>query len=65
VVLKNDQTASEADLKAHMQAYVDQGHLSRFGIPDRICFRSSLLRTSVGKLNKRGMREALSERGDA
>ncbi|MEY2631690.1 MAG: hypothetical protein RIR00_344, partial [Pseudomonadota bacterium] len=32
-------------------------HLSRYAIPERVDFVSSLLRTSVGKLNKKAMRE--------
>ena len=59
VVLKPGH-ASDADaLRAHVQTAVDAGVLSRFAVPDQIRFVDSLPRTSVGKLNKRAMREAL------
>lgn len=59
VVLKPGQTADESAIRAHVQAAVDAGVLSRFAVPDRVRFVDSLPRTSVGKLNKRAMREAL------
>ncbi|MBN9403598.1 MAG: fatty acid--CoA ligase [Burkholderiales bacterium] len=59
VVLKPGQSADEAAIRAHVQAAVDAGILSRFAVPDRVRFVDSLPRTSVGKLNKRAMREAL------
>ncbi len=45
--------------RERLQAAVDAGILSRFAVPDRVRFVDSLPRTSVGKLNKRAMREAL------
>jgi fatty-acyl-CoA synthase len=60
VVLKQGQTADAEAIKAHVLAYAEQGHLSKFGVPDQVRFVDSLARTSVGKLNKRAMREQLS-----
>lgn len=45
------------DIRAHVLAAADAGHISRYGVPDRIDFVTELTRTSVGKLNKRAMRE--------
>lgn len=42
-----------------MQAEVDAGRLSRYAVPELVRFVDSLPRTSVGKLNKRAMRENL------
>ena len=58
-MLKPGQSADEADIRAHVQAAVEAGVLSRFAVPDRVRFVDSLPRTSVGKLNKRAMREGL------
>jgi fatty-acyl-CoA synthase len=43
-----------------VKSFADQGHISKYGVPDQVRFVDSLARTSVGKLNKRAMREALS-----
>ncbi|MDD5247415.1 MAG: fatty acid--CoA ligase [Rhodocyclaceae bacterium] len=60
IVLKPGQSADAAAIAAHVKAYAEQGHISKYGVPDQIRFVDSLARTSVGKLNKRAMREALS-----
>lgn len=62
VVLKADQ-AGKVDaeaIKAHVREYAEQGHISKYGVPDQVRFVDNLARTSVGKLNKRAMREQLS-----
>jgi fatty-acyl-CoA synthase len=63
IVLKPDQAGkvSVADIQAHVRQYAEQGHLSKFGVPDQVRFVDSLARTSVGKLNKRAMREQLGQ----
>ena len=40
-----------------MQTYVDKGLLSKFGVPDRFIWTDEIPKTSVGKLNKKLMRE--------
>ena len=59
VVLKPD-PASQIDvaaIRALVLAAAEDGVISKYGVPDRIEFVPSLARTSVGKLNKRAMRE--------
>ena len=46
-----------AAIKAHMLAYVDKGIISKFGVPEKILFVEALPKTSVGKLDKKVMRE--------
>ncbi|MCK6388203.1 MAG: fatty acid--CoA ligase, partial [Zoogloea sp.] len=60
VVLKAGQAATVDDIKAHVQRFADEGHISKFAVPDRVLFVDSLARTSVGKLNKKAMREQLA-----
>ena len=50
---------SVADIQAHVKVFADQGHISKYGVPENVRFLESLARTSVGKLNKRAMREQL------
>jgi fatty-acyl-CoA synthase len=58
VVLKAGQTADARQIQAQVQAEVDAGRLSRYAVPEHVRFVDSLPRTSVGKLNKRAMRES-------
>jgi fatty-acyl-CoA synthase len=60
VVLKEGQTATAEDIKRHVQTFAEQGHISRYAIPDQVRFVPSLARTSVGKLNKMAMRHQVS-----
>ncbi len=48
--------ASE-QIVAHLRAFADQGTISRIAVPDRILFVDALERTSVGKLDKKALRE--------
>ncbi|AEV24737.1 acyl-CoA synthetase (AMP-forming)/AMP-acid ligase II [Azospira oryzae PS] len=61
VVLKPEfaDQVSAADIQAHVKVFADQGHISKYGVPENVRFLASLARTSVGKLNKRAMREQL------
>ncbi|MBB5390989.1 MULTISPECIES: fatty acid--CoA ligase [unclassified Herbaspirillum] len=45
------------DIRNHVLAAADSSQISRYGVPDRVQFVTELARTSVGKLNKRAMRE--------
>ncbi|WP_373332171.1 fatty acid--CoA ligase [Thiopseudomonas alkaliphila] len=51
------QAIASEQLQAHLQQFVDQGLLSKFGVPDRFISLTELPKTSVGKLNKRLLRE--------
>jgi fatty-acyl-CoA synthase len=52
---------SESDIKAHLKVFAEGGVISKFGIPDKIIFVDSLPRTSVGKINKKELRETYGE----
>ena len=60
VVLKEGQSATEEDIKRHVQKFADEGHISRYAIPNQIRFVDSLARTSVGKLNKMALRKQIA-----
>jgi fatty-acyl-CoA synthase len=57
VVAKEGHAVSEADVKKLLQGYAEQGTISKYGVPDRIVLASSLPKTSVGKLDKKILRE--------
>jgi fatty-acyl-CoA synthase len=59
VTLKDDYKGkiSEGDIRDFFTEYVNKGIISKWGVPDKTMFVDSLAKTSVGKLNKRAMRE--------
>lgn len=57
VVLKTGQVADPKELRALVQRQVDAGHLSRYAILLQTRFVTSLRKTSVGKLDKKAMRQ--------
>ena len=60
LVVKDSDHASrvlEADIKAHLQAFAARGVISKYGIPEKIQFVDGLAKTSVGKVDKRVLRQ--------
>ncbi len=57
VVLKPGAGVSAEDLKAFLAGFAERGIISKYGIPQDIDFIDALIKTSVGKLNKRALRE--------
>jgi fatty-acyl-CoA synthase len=57
VVLKSGATVTEEELKAHVKDYAERGVISRYGVPDKVVFVDAIDKTSVGKINKRVLRE--------
>jgi fatty-acyl-CoA synthase len=48
---------SDMQIKAHLTSFADAGMISKYGIPDRILFVKELPKTSVGKVDKKALRE--------
>jgi fatty-acyl-CoA synthase len=57
VVPKPGAACTPQDITAHVMAAVQEGLISKFGVPDQVLFVEQLARTSVGKLNKRALRQ--------
>jgi fatty-acyl-CoA synthase len=49
--------ASESTIKAHLKTFADKGMISKYGIPEKILFIGQIPKTSVGKINKKALRE--------
>ena len=60
VVVKAGASIDEAAIRAQVEKSVEAGHVSRYAIPERVVFVEALDRTSVGKINKRALREKYS-----
>ena len=48
---------SAAIIKDHLKVFADKGVISKYGIPEKIIFIDSIPKTSVGKINKKELRE--------
>ena len=60
IVVKRDSEAnvvSDVAIKGHLKTFADQGVISKYGIPEKILFIDSIPKTSVGKVNKKELRE--------
>jgi acyl-CoA synthetase (AMP-forming)/AMP-acid ligase II len=44
-------------IKDHLKVFADKGVISKYGIPEKIIFIDSIPKTSVGKINKKELRE--------
>jgi fatty-acyl-CoA synthase len=47
----------DTQIKEHLKAFADAGVISKYGIPDEILFVKALPKTSVGKVDKKALRE--------
>jgi fatty-acyl-CoA synthase len=48
---------TEAELKAFFFKFVEQGAIPKYGVPDRIVLVDSIAKTSVGKIDKKLLRQ--------
>lgn len=65
LVVRDAQTGadlSDTQIKSHLKSFADAGVISKYGIPDIILFVETLPRTSVGKFNKKELRETYGSR---
>ncbi|MGH9676320.1 MAG: AMP-binding enzyme [Candidatus Acidiferrum sp.] len=51
------ESPTENDIKSFLGGYVEKGVISKYSVPQSILFVDELDRTSVGKLNKKALRE--------
>ncbi|MBI5442528.1 MAG: fatty acid--CoA ligase [Deltaproteobacteria bacterium] len=53
----------EEELRAYVREQAEKGVVSRYGVPDRILFVGEIDKTSVGKVDKKVLRERYKARG--
>jgi fatty-acyl-CoA synthase len=51
----------EADIKAHLEAFASRGSISKYAVPEKIQFVEHLAKTSVGKIDKKALRETYAQ----
>lgn len=59
VTLKPGEDASLADIQNHLKQFVDSGEINKWAIPNQIDFVEDIPKTSVGKINKKLIRDQL------
>nr|WP_257993454.1 fatty acid--CoA ligase [Cupriavidus pauculus] len=57
IVLRPGQVANTTDIQDHLREFVRRGTISKYAVPDRVLFVDAIEKTSVGKINKRLLRE--------
>jgi len=57
VVARAGSEIDEAAVKQHVAAHAALGHISKISVPERVLFVAQIEKTSVGKFNKRRLRE--------
>ncbi|MCG2886426.1 MAG: long-chain fatty acid--CoA ligase [Vulcanisaeta sp.] len=64
VVPKPGQRVTEEEIRNHLMRYVEQGVIPKWWVPDRvIIMESELPKTSTGKIDKKVLRDRLSQLG--
>src|SRR3974390_1432729 len=53
---------SDTAIKTHLKVFSDKGVISRYGIPERILFIDQIPKTSVGKFDKKTLRERYGDK---
>jgi fatty-acyl-CoA synthase len=50
-------TVSDQDIRAHLMTFVERKQISKYAVPDRVLFVEAIEKTSVGKLDKKLLRQ--------
>ena len=61
VALDSDNEVSEDEIKAYIKERADGGEVSKFAVPDQVIFVEEIDKTSVGKIDKKTLREKYAE----
>jgi fatty-acyl-CoA synthase len=64
LVVRDESSAESVDehnIRAHLKVFSDSGVISKYGIPEKILFIDSIPRTSVGKIDKKVLRERFGD----
>jgi len=61
ITLKPGESISEQDIKQHLQQFVNSGDINKWAVPEQMRFVEDIPKTSVGKINKKLIRDQLQE----
>jgi fatty-acyl-CoA synthase len=57
IVLKPDQQATQDEIKTHLREFAGRGLISTYAVPEHVEFADEIPKTSVGKYDKKLLRE--------
>ncbi|MEM5275390.1 fatty acid--CoA ligase [Cupriavidus taiwanensis] len=57
IVLRQGQSVELTEIQEHLRDFVRRGAISKYAVPERVLFVDAIEKTSVGKINKRLLRE--------
>jgi len=57
LVLRDGQAIDAKSLKDHLKPFVEEGHINKWAIPSQIAVVTEIPKTSVGKLDKKRIRQ--------
>ena len=52
---------TEGAVKAHLAAFADRGVISKWAVPERVILADAIARTSVGKTDKKALRQRFGQ----
>jgi acyl-CoA synthetase (AMP-forming)/AMP-acid ligase II len=52
---------AESDVRTHVKSFADKGVISKWAVPDRVLFVEAIEKTSVGKIDKKLLRQKYSK----
>lgn len=61
ITLKPDENIGEDDIREHLQGFVDRGDINKWAIPEQMRFVEDIPKTSVGKINKKLIRDQIND----
>jgi fatty-acyl-CoA synthase len=61
LVARPGQEVSEAQIRTQLQSFAAKGIMPRYGVPEQIVFVEALPKTSVGKFDKKVLRERYAQ----
>jgi fatty-acyl-CoA synthase len=61
IVPKPEYDITEDEIQAHVKERADSGEISKFAVPDQVTFVEEIDKTSVGKIDKKALREKYAE----
>ncbi|WP_115665403.1 fatty acid--CoA ligase [Cupriavidus taiwanensis] len=57
IVLRQGQSVELTEIQEHLRDFMRRGAISKYAVPERVLFVDAIEKTSVGKINKRLLRE--------
>jgi len=61
IVPKPEYDITEDEIQAHVKERADSGEISKFAVPDQVTFVEEIDKTSMGKIDKKALREKYAE----